>query len=81
MSALSKATIIVEAGESSGTLIQARHALKQRRRLFILESCFHRGLKWPDTYLGRGAVKVRDYEEIKPHLRELLTDTSENSPT
>jgi len=41
MSALTEATIIIEAGETSGTLIQARHALKQKRKLFILDSCFN----------------------------------------
>ena len=41
MSALTEATIIVEAGETSGTLVQARHALKQKKKLFILESNFH----------------------------------------
>ena len=40
MSALTEATIIVEAGETSGTLIQARAALHQGRKLFILDSCF-----------------------------------------
>ena len=39
MSALTEATIIVEAGETSGTLIQARAALQQGRKLFILDSC------------------------------------------
>src|SRR5690606_35708634 len=41
MSALSDATIIVEASETSGTLTQARAALDQGRKLFILESNFH----------------------------------------
>jgi DNA processing protein len=40
MSALTEATVIVEAGETSGTLIQARAALQQGRKLFILDSCF-----------------------------------------
>jgi DNA processing protein len=40
MSALTEATIIVEAGETSGTLILARAALQQGRKLFILDSCF-----------------------------------------
>ena len=38
MSALTEATIIVEAGETSGTLTQARAALHQGRKLFILNS-------------------------------------------
>jgi DNA processing protein len=65
MSALTLATIIVEAGETSGTLIQARAAIEQGRKLFILESCFKQGLTWPDKYLARGAVRVRDYDDIR----------------
>jgi DNA processing protein len=72
MSALSEATIIVEAGDTSGTLTQARAALKQGRKLFILDSCFNvPGLKWPHTYLQRGAIRVKDYEEIRFHLGKL----------
>jgi len=37
MSALSQATIIIEAAERSGTLVQATAALQQGRKLFILE--------------------------------------------
>ncbi|WP_313247906.1 DNA-processing protein DprA [Stenotrophomonas acidaminiphila] len=40
MSAITKATTIVQAGDTSGTLIQARAALEQGRKLFILESCY-----------------------------------------
>ena len=38
MSALTEATVIVEAGETSGTRIHANAALEQGRKLFILES-------------------------------------------
>ncbi|HEY4242262.1 MAG TPA: DNA-processing protein DprA [Kofleriaceae bacterium] len=68
MSALSDATVIVEAGETSGTLIQARAALAQGRKLFILESCFARGLAWPEKFLARGAIRVRDYADIRGAL-------------
>jgi DNA processing protein len=69
MSALTSATIIVEAGETSGTLIQARHALQQGRRLFILESCFHRpDLTWPARFVERGAIRVAEFEDILSHL-------------
>lgn len=69
MSALTEATVIVEASDTSGTLIQARAALQQGRKLFILESCFNRpGLKWPHTYEKRGAIRVRDIEDIRLHL-------------
>jgi DNA processing protein len=70
MSALTEATIIVEAGETSGTLIQARHALKQKRKLFILDSCFEKGLEWPAKYAAKGAIRVKEFEEIRAHLEK-----------
>lgn len=69
MSALTEATVIVEAGDGSGTLIQARAALKQGRRLFVLENCFQNpDLSWPAEYEKNGAIRVRDYEELMGHL-------------
>jgi DNA processing protein len=69
MAALSEATIIVEAGETSGTLIQAREALKQGRKLFILNSCFERSdLTWPVRFEKDGAIRVRDYDDIRRQL-------------
>jgi len=69
MSALTRATIIVEAGETSGTLIQARAALAQGRKLFILESCFGvPGLTWPKRFEERGAIRVSDYDEFRAAL-------------
>ena len=69
MSALTDATIIVEAGETSGTLVQARHALKQGRPVFILENNFRNPeLRWPQTFVERGAYRVTDYDDIRRHL-------------
>lgn len=69
MSALTQATIIVEAGETSGTLIQARAALAQGRKLFILESNFRKPeLTWPHRYAERGAIRVKEFEDIHAHL-------------
>jgi len=66
MSALTDATVIVEAGETSGTLIQARAALKQGRKLFILESCFRNpNLTWPRKFEEQGAFRVKEYNDIK----------------
>lgn len=69
MSALTEATIIVEAGETSGTLTQARAAIQQGRKLFILNSCFQDPrLTWPQRYAAQGAIRVREYEDIRKHL-------------
>ena len=65
MSALTEATIIVEASDTSGTLTQARAALQQGRKLFILDSCFEKSdIKWPETYAKRGAIRVRELDDI-----------------
>ncbi len=69
MSALSQATIIVEAGENSGSLIQAKAALKQGRKLFILNSCFeNKTLSWPAFYQKKGAIRVKTIKDIIDHL-------------
>jgi DNA processing protein len=65
MSALTEGTIIVEAGETSGTLTQARAALHQGRKLFILDSCFNRtDITWPARFEAEGAIRVRTSEDI-----------------
>lgn len=69
MSALTEATIIVEAGETSGTLTQARAALYQGRKLFILDSCFRRAdLTWPARFEKQGAIRVQEPADIWQHL-------------
>jgi DNA processing protein len=69
MSALTEATIIVEAGETSGTLIQAKAALDQGRKLFILESNFDNpAITWPAKFEKMGAIRVREFEDIKREL-------------
>jgi DNA processing protein len=69
MSAMTEATVIVEAGNTSGTLIQGRSALMQKRKLFILESCFHNPeLTWPARFVERGAIRVAEFEEIRAQL-------------
>jgi DNA processing protein len=68
MAALSQATVIVEAGETSGTLTQADAALRQGKQVFILDSCFLSNLSWPERLLGQGAIRVKDYADIRQKL-------------
>lgn len=68
MSALSHATVIVEASDTSGTLAQARAALQQGRKLFVLDSNFHNpALTWPARFEAQGAIRVRgtDISDIR----------------
>lgn len=65
MSALSEATIIVEASETSGTLIQAKAALDQGRKLFILDSNFNNpAVTWPAKFERLGAIRVKEFNDI-----------------
>ena len=69
MSALTEATIIVEASETSGTLIQAKAALDQGRKLFILDSNFgNASITWPAKFERLGAIRVREFEDIRREL-------------
>jgi DNA processing protein len=81
MSALTRASIIVEASNTSGTRIQARAALEQGRKLFILDSCFQNPeLTWPREFEAQGAVRVSDFAQITDVLGA-ASDESGRPPT
>lgn len=69
MSGLCEATIVVEAGDTSGAVIQARQCTSQGRSLFLTDIVRKNAdLKWPSTYLERGARIANSAEDI---LRQL----------
>jgi DNA processing protein len=78
MSGISLATVIIEAGETSGSLIQADYALKQGRMVFIPQSAIeNEDLKWPSKYVQqKGAFKFSTIDELlstlAKHHNELL---------
>lgn len=70
MAALSEATVIVEASDTSGSLTQARACIHQGKKLFILSSCFeNKSISWPDYYLKKGAIRVETVEDILKHVK------------
>jgi len=68
MSGLSLATVVMEAGETSGALKQADYALKQGREVLIPQSALKmKSISWPAKYVKKGAKVVtypRDVLEI-----------------
>lgn len=66
MSGISLATVIIEAGETSGALIQADYALKQGRLVFIPQSALENPkLVWPQKYIKReGAASFSKIDEL-----------------
>ena len=72
MAAISQATVIVEASDTSGTLTQARACLHQGRPLFILRSCLeNEAVSWPRKWAARDGVSVIDsLDEVIARTRE-----------
>lgn len=65
MSGLSLATIIMEAGESSGALKQADYVLKQGRDVLIPQSAIDNTLiQWPKKYVSKGAHVFKTLKEV-----------------
>jgi hypothetical protein len=73
MSGLSLATVIMEAGETSGALKQADFALKQHREVLIPKNALDlKTIKWPAIYVSRGAKVVESPKKVL----EILADTN-----
>jgi DNA processing protein len=71
MAGICLATVVVEAGDTSGAVIQARQCLSQGRTLFLTDlirkNTAHR---WAASYLARGALVANSAAEILKHLDE-----------
>ena len=71
MSGLSLATVIMEAGETSGALKQADFALKQNRQVLIPKKALEiASITWPARYIKRGAEIVTTPEDVISKLSE-----------
>ena len=64
MALISNASVIVEAGETSGSLHQGWEALRLGRPLFITESVMESSLNWPKRMIRYGARELSNPEEI-----------------
>lgn len=71
MSGLSLATVVMEAGETSGALKQADFAIKQGRQVLIPESALKmETITWPAKYVKRGAIVVKTPSDVLKALAE-----------
>ena len=65
MALIANASIIVEAGETSGSLHQGWEALRLGRPLFIWKSILDNpSLSWPKKMMGYGALELDDPEQV-----------------
>lgn len=70
MALLSDATVIIEAGEKSGTENQGWEAIRLGRPLMILESLMDRGLDWIGRLIDYGAIVLRqdNFEHVMAEM-------------
>ena len=69
MSGISQATVIMEAGETSGALKQATFALKQKHLVLIPQNvCRTTTITWPEKFIKKGAVRVNSPKDIIEEL-------------
>ena len=65
MALISDASIIVEAGETSGSLHQGWEALRLGRPLFISKVITHNvSLNWPKKMMEYGANELSELDEV-----------------
>jgi len=75
MALVSDASVIVEAGEGSGSLSQGWEALRLGRPLFLMASILDQSsLSWPRTMIEYGAMVLREPEELFAQLPEAIDD-------
>jgi len=75
MALVSDASVIVEAGDGSGSLSQGWEALRLGRPLFLMASILdQRGLSWPRTMLDYGAMVLHKPEDLLEQLPEPVDD-------
>jgi DNA processing protein len=64
MALIADASVIIEAGDGSGTLSQGWEALRLGRPLFLLQSLLGSGLKWPQEMLSYGANVLSNTDDL-----------------
>jgi DNA processing protein len=69
MSGISQGSVVIEAGRTSGAKMQARLALEQGKRAFLMSSLVS-GEGWAQSYVSkRGAIEVGSAEDVIRWLR------------
>ena len=81
MALISNATVIVEAGDTSGSLHQGWEALRLGRPLLIIDTIVNnRKLKWPNEMIKYGAkvLSIKDVESLLEVLPPIGTEMNIN---
>jgi len=77
MALISNASIIVEAGESSGVISQGWETLRLGRPLFFWKSLVEKDFKWIREMMKYGACVLQNINDLKRAIREMLPPPAE----
>lgn len=81
MSGLTLGTVVIEADETSGALVQARKCLQQGRKLFIPRSTVEDSrLRWPCHYVEQGAHVFSSADELVDILEGVVGIAAHAAP-
>ena len=77
MAAISDATVIIEASETSGTLHQVAECVRLGRWLFISKSLMNAGLQWPSKFKDYSVTRILTHTD---DVLEALRESTKNVP-
>jgi len=69
-SGMGQGTLVIEATATSGARMQARLAMEHGKLVFLLASLVEEH-HWARTYAARGAIVVKDVDDVLSHLRSV----------
>ncbi len=72
MALISDASIIVEAGKTSGVVSQGWETLRLGRPLFLWKLLLNKNLEWPEKMIKYGAVTLNDLDELNYVIEDLF---------
>lgn len=71
MCTLSAGTVIIEAHEKCGSLIQAKYSFQHNRRVFLLNSNIEKDTGWAKSLIEKGALVVKDFNDVLSEMSKI----------
>lgn len=78
MCTLSSGTVIIEAHNKCGSLIQAKYSFKHQRRVFILYNNLIEGNGWANKLVDDGAITVKEFDIVAKEMSQINQNFIDN---